>query len=96
MADRVRRGRVVLPTDAHTEALYLAVIDHLESLGFPQYEVANFARPGAESKHNRNYWRGRPWLGLGHDVVALSGSKQCGRQAGSQQSHLVAGLRLFD
>jgi oxygen-independent coproporphyrinogen-3 oxidase len=27
--------------------------------------VANFARPGAESRHNGGYWRRRPWLGLG-------------------------------
>jgi oxygen-independent coproporphyrinogen-3 oxidase len=65
LADRVRRGQVVLPPDAHTEALYLAVVAHLEKLGFPQYEVSNFARPGGESRHNRNYWRGLPWLGLG-------------------------------
>jgi len=51
--------------DRETENLYLAVIDHLAALGIPQYEVANFARPGAESRHNRNYWRSRPWLGLG-------------------------------
>ena len=27
--------------------------------------MANFARPGAESRHNRAYWRRRPYLGLG-------------------------------
>ncbi len=52
-------------SDRETEQLYLAVIEHLAALGVPQYEVANFARPGAESRHNRNYWLGRPWLGLG-------------------------------
>ncbi|MEN8005571.1 MAG: coproporphyrinogen-III oxidase family protein [Candidatus Krumholzibacteriota bacterium] len=51
--------------DRETERLYLAVIEHLADLGLPQYEVANFARPGAESRHNRNYWLGKPWLGLG-------------------------------
>ena len=51
--------------DSETEQLYLAVIEHLADLGIPQYEVANFAREGAESRHNQNYWLGRPWLGLG-------------------------------
>ena len=58
-------GRLAMPPDAELEALYLAARDHLEGLGFRQYEVANFARPGAESRHNRAYWRGRPYLGLG-------------------------------
>jgi len=65
LAARVAAGKVALPADAETEALYLAVVDHLGGLGFRQYEVSNFARPGAESRHNRAYWRGRPWLGLG-------------------------------
>lgn len=61
----VGRGQVKLLPDHETEDLYLAVVEHLAGLGVPQYEVANFARPGAESRHNRNYWRHRPWLGLG-------------------------------
>jgi oxygen-independent coproporphyrinogen-3 oxidase len=63
--DRVASGRVVLPPDERVEEIYLAMVGHLADLGFRQYEVSNFARPGAESRHNRNYWRGRPWLGLG-------------------------------
>ncbi len=61
----VARGQVVLPPDREQETLYLSVRDHLEKLGIHQYEVANFARRGAESRHNRNYWRGVPYLGLG-------------------------------
>ena len=62
---RLARGEVRLLPDAATERLYLAVIEHLAGHGIVQYEVANFARPGAESRHNRNYWRHRPWLALG-------------------------------
>jgi len=62
---RIRDGRVTLLPDAATADLYLAVVEHLASLGIVQYEVANFSRPGGESRHNRNYWRHRPWLGLG-------------------------------
>ena len=62
--------------DHETERLYLAVIDHLASLGVIQYEVANFARPGAESRHNRNYWQHRPWLGLGPGAHGFWGRRR--------------------
>ena len=65
MAARVKTGAVKLPPDGQVAKLYLAAIDRLAAHGLPQYEVANFARPGAESRHNRGYWQRRPWLGLG-------------------------------
>ena len=74
----VARGRVQLLPDAQTEELYLAVVDHLAGLGVRQYEVANFARPGAESRHNRNYWRHRPWLGLGPGAHGYWGRRRYG------------------
>jgi len=65
LAADLAAGRRVMPPDAHLERLYLAMGDHLAGRGIVQYEVANFARPGQESRHNGNYWRRRPWLGLG-------------------------------
>ncbi len=37
----------------------------LGAAGLRRYEVSNYAREGAQSRHNRLYWEGRPWLGLG-------------------------------
>eukprot|EP00667_Euglena_gracilis_P005666 EG_transcript_5706 len=33
--------------------------------GFRHYEVSNYARPGHESAHNRQYWARRPFLAFG-------------------------------
>ena len=41
------------------------IINHLEKFGFEHYEISNFALPGHRSKHNSNYWKGIPYLGLG-------------------------------
>ena len=67
----VRRGEVVLPPDPVTEGLYLAVVEHLDRRGFPQYEVSNFASSDPaggstnRSRHNRKYWTFAPYLGFG-------------------------------
>ena len=45
----------------------------LASEGLVRYEVANFAVPGHESRHNSAYWTGRPYLAVGpsaHGMVA--------------------------
>lgn len=35
---------------------YEHVCDRLEVMGFEQYEISNFAKPGFQSQHNLNYW----------------------------------------
>ena len=39
--------------------------DVLSAAGLNRYEVANYARPGFESRHNSAYWTGRSYLGIG-------------------------------
>jgi len=38
---------------------------YLPSKGFGQYEIANFAKRGHESRHNINYWKEGDCLGIG-------------------------------
>lgn len=47
------------------EAEYAWAQNYLPDNGFMQYEIANFAKKGKESRHNLNYWQGGDYLGIG-------------------------------
>ncbi|MDR0484950.1 MAG: radical SAM family heme chaperone HemW [Alphaproteobacteria bacterium] len=47
------------------EELFLYTLETLQSKSIWQYEISNFAKKGAESIHNLNYWRGGEYLGIG-------------------------------
>jgi len=76
LAEQVADGSVKVAGDLETESVYLAAVEHLAKRGVQQYEVSNFARPGAESRHNRNYWTGSPWLALGPGAHGFWGNRR--------------------
>lgn len=59
-----RGGRAAPDEDASAQAMEDAA-ERLVRAGLIRYEVANYAVPGHESRHNRAYWTGRPYLALG-------------------------------
>lgn len=58
-------SKLNLPDEDETADLYLQAVSELEKAGFLQYEISNFAKAGAESKHNLKYWRLEDYLGIG-------------------------------
>jgi len=62
----VKEGRMTPAGEDLYRDEYLEASHLLTSEGFVHYEVSNFALPGFESRHNRTYWEGRPYLGLGN------------------------------
>lgn len=59
-----------LPDDDDQADMYLYACDHLGEVGFQQYEISNFARPGFESRHNLKYWLGGEYLGFGPSAAS--------------------------
>ncbi len=60
-----RSGAIVLPDDETGAALYQATTEEAARFGMAAYEISNYARPGAESRHNLAYWRYSDYAGIG-------------------------------
>jgi len=58
-------GASSLPAEQDEIRMYEAVVRLLKEAGHIHYEISNFALSGRLSVHNRGYWLGRDYLGLG-------------------------------
>ncbi len=66
LARRRDRGEVGEPSEEESRDLLLLTAERLAEAGYEQYEVSSFARGERfQSRHNRKYWDGAPYLGLG-------------------------------
>ena len=68
----VMRGEMDEPDEDVEAAAMEEARRILEGAGFHRYEVASYARPGFESRHNTAYWTGKPYLGLGRSAVTMT------------------------
>jgi len=54
-----------LPADEITEKMFLMTDEMLVREGYEHYEISNYARNKAYSKHNLNYWQNNNYFGFG-------------------------------
>lgn len=69
-----RYSATAVPSDDLTAELYETAVDRLAALGVARYEISNFARADAESRHNLKYWQLEPYVGFGLDAHSFDGS----------------------
>ncbi len=60
-----KNGGFVLPSEEEAEELYRFTEEKMLENGFIPYEISNYAKAGAQSRHNLSYWQGDSYIGVG-------------------------------
>lgn len=66
----VHQNGLRLPEEGTVLGMAAEAIAKLSSHGLERYEIANFARPSRQCRHNLNYWRNGSYVGLGSAAVS--------------------------
>ena len=73
----LRHARGELQSDSNVDAEFFEMtMSTLEASGYEHYEISNYAQPGFASAHNRAYWRGEYYLGLGPSAFSTVGMRR--------------------
>lgn len=65
LAAQIRRGEYEMPDDDVHAEMYELAEQLLSAAGYRWYEISNWARGDAYSRHNLAYWQGADWWGFG-------------------------------
>lgn len=76
LAHMVTQKQIELPDDEIAAEQFKALRAWSKANGFLHYEISNLAKPGFESKHNSNYWKGKPYIGFGPSAHSFDGKNR--------------------
>lgn len=86
-----------MPPDDAVAEMYEQARRTLSAAGLRQYEISNFARPGAECRHNLKYWRREGYRGFGpsaHGLLFPAGRAPFGLRTANPVSLADYGRRI--
>ena len=65
-----------LPDEDAMSDFYLYACEKIESMGYRQYEISNFAKDGCQSQHNNIYWKLENYVGIGPSAHSCFNGKR--------------------
>ncbi len=82
---RVDAGEIPAPDEDLFADMYEYAAECLALDGYVQYEISNWCRPNRECRHNLQYWRNLPYVGLGAGAHGFAGGCRYSTMASPQR-----------
>lgn len=73
---KVKSGELRVANDEEESRQFEILVETSSENGIEQYEISNFSKPGFESRHNSNYWKGVQYLGIGPSAHSFQGKSR--------------------
>ena len=72
----IKQGKVPPIDEKLALEHFNVLVEQCEKQGFVHYEISNFGKPGYFSKHNKSYWLGEKYIGIGPSAHSFNGVKR--------------------
>src|SRR6266702_1330041 len=69
-------GRIIPGDEDLCADMYEYADQRLQTEGYENYEISNWALPGHQSRHNLTYWQNLPYLGMGAGAHSFYGGRR--------------------
>jgi oxygen-independent coproporphyrinogen-3 oxidase len=76
LENQIRKQNLSEIDEDRQERQFQTLVNTLTSHGFLHYEISNFGKEGFLSQHNSNYWKGKPYLGVGPSAHSYDGKNR--------------------
>ena len=81
----VDKNRIAPIEDERQKNQFNETMDTLKAAGYEHYEISNYAKDQKYALHNTNYWKNKPYLGLGPSAHSYNGKERQWTVANNQQ-----------
>jgi len=72
----IRRHKIPSPDEKSAIDQYRLLMQKMKEQNYIHYEISNFCKENFYSKHNSNYWKSIPYLGLGPSAHSFNGTSR--------------------
>ena len=72
----IRKGKMTPVDENATIKQFTMLMEIMKEHGFEHYEISNYSKPDLYSRHNRSYWSGEKYLGLGPSAHSFNGNSR--------------------
>ena len=73
---QIKKGLTPAPLEKDASEQFLFMQAFFKTHYYIQYEISNIAKEGHFAKHNSNYWKGVPYLGIGPGAHSFDGKNR--------------------